>query len=141
MTFPAFGKVTSLVIASSKTGGVLLHRAYGDEERASELLQAMIESSRSDGVLGGEEAEGRTSECFTSCFEGHNIVFQRVSDVLVYCSGNREQNHARLAKVIESFLLLLVDAFKKSVTEERILKNYAKVCALVEDVLNEGIVQ
>ncbi len=50
----AFGKVTSLVVASSSTGGILLARLY-EPDLASErgpLLEALLEAARAEGALG-----------------------------------------------------------------------------------------
>ncbi len=66
-----------------------------------------------------------------------NLVFQKVSDLVVFCTGTRDQNHARVAKVIECFLLCLIEVLKKNITEERIVKNYAKVCVVLDEILNE----
>ena len=105
-----------------------------------------MESARIEGILGGQEAEeGTLSECYTSTYRQgqtkrttHNLVFQRVSDLVLFCTGTKELSHARVAKVMECFLVCLTEQFsKKAISEERVVKNYAKVCMVVEEVINE----
>ena len=138
-----FGRITSVVIASSLTGGILLERVYDPKlsTEMEELLKAFLDSAEVEGLLGTEEEEGKLSECCTSSYKKHNIVFQRISNVVLFCTGTLDQNHARVAKVIECFLLCLIDALRKEVTEERIVKNYAKVCLALDEILVEGIVE
>lgn len=147
----AFGRITSLVVASSGTGDVVLERYYdpvlnSDERERGELVRVLVESARIEGILGGQEAEeGTLSECYTSTYRQgqtkrttHNLVFQRVSDLVLFCTGTKELSHARVAKVMECFLVCLTEQFsKKAISEERVVKNYAKVCMVIEEVINE----
>ena len=147
----AFGTITSLVIASSGTGDVVLERYYdpvlnSDERERGELVRVLVESARIEGILGGQEAEeGTLSECYTSTYRQgqtkrttHNLVFQRVSDLVLFCTGTKELSHARVAKVMECFLVCLTEQFsKKAISEERVVKNYAKVCMVIEEMINE----
>ena len=132
-----------MVIASSKTGGVLLERLWlKGEGEGKELVQASLECAKVEGILGGSEGEGKASECYTSTYKSHNLVFQRISDVVLFCSGTRDKNHARVAKTMKLFLASLGEQAlnKKAITEERVVKNYEKVCAISEDIVGEGVV-
>ena len=147
----AFGTITSLVVASAGTGDVVLERYYdpvlnSDERERGELVRVLVESARIEGILGGQEAEeGTLSECYTSTYRQgqtkrttHNLVFQRVSDLVLFCTGTKELSHARVAKVMECFLVCLTEQFsKKAISEERVVKNYAKVCMVIEEMINE----
>jgi len=130
------------VIASSETGGVLLERVWlKGEGEGKELVQASLECAKVEGILGGSEGEGKASDCYTSTYKSHNLVFQRISDVVLFCSGTRDKNHARVAKTMKLFLASLGELLnKKAITEERVVKNYAKVCAISEEIVGEGVV-
>jgi hypothetical protein len=146
----AFGGISTVVLASSRKGGILLERMYdaGLAEHKEAVLRDFVQSAELEGLIcAAEDAsiqQQTESQAFTSLYKKHNLVFQKIpdSDVILFCSGNLDQNHARVANVIECFLSCLVEVLnKKSVTEDRIIKNYSKVCLLLDEILNEGIVK
>ena len=141
----SFGRISSVVLVSSQTGGVILARFYDPqlEQYKREVLRDFLQAADVENLVGSTESqEDGSSECYTSLYQKHNLVFQRISDVVVFCSGTKDQSHARVAKVIENFVFCLIEGvLKKSITEDRIIKNYAKVCLLLDEILNEGIVQ
>ena len=144
----AFGGGISTVVLASRKGGVLLERIYDPElaDHRQATLRDFIQSAELEGLIcaNQEGDDSASEEAFTSLYKRHNLVFQRIpeSDVVLFCSGKLDQNHARVASVIECFLFCLIEVLnRKSVTEDRIIKNYSKVCLLLDEMLNEVSVE
>ncbi|KAK9842304.1 hypothetical protein WJX81_005560 [Elliptochloris bilobata] len=126
------GRVQALIIATAN-GHVLLERFY---ERFSNLDRADIRVACQQALekdLGTPEAES------VSRFRGAAVVSRTEGDLVYYAVGTGEYDELTLAEALRGLAAALREAMRKAPSEAVLLDHYARLCLVVDEVVQEGV--
>ncbi|KAK9810121.1 hypothetical protein WJX72_005088 [[Myrmecia] bisecta] len=130
------GRIQALVVATT-SGSVVYERFYArlsDLEKA-DLRSAFYKASEPALATAQDEAE------FAARYKAGALVFKLEADLLFYLLGTGEYDELNLAEALRALVGALRDTLKRQPTEALLFDNYGKLCLVVDELINEGILE
>ncbi|DBA87000.1 TPA: hypothetical protein ACH3X2_000380 [Trebouxia sp. C0005] len=129
------GRIQCFLIATT-TGSVVYERFYlrfTDVEKAD--IRAAFQRA-SEFLITGASDESE----FADRYKAGSIALRLEGDIVFYALGTGEYDELNLAETIRAISLGLRDTLKKP-TEAALFDNYGRLCMVVDEVINEGILE
>ncbi|KAL0037359.1 hypothetical protein WJX79_003804 [Trebouxia sp. C0005] len=108
-----------------------------DRATASQLSRSQTAFQRaSEFLITGASDESE----FADRYKAGSIALRLEGDIVFYALGTGEYDELNLAETIRAISLGLRDTLKKP-TEAALFDNYGRLCMVVDEVINEGILE
>lgn len=128
------GRIHCFLVATR--GGDVVYERFFD--RFSELEKADVRSALS--LATGNVRFTAEEQDFVAPYKAARFAFMPVADVVFYLLGSGEYDEIGLVEVLRTIIQALREVLGKP-TAAVLLDKYAKLCLVVDEVLNEGILE
>lgn len=129
------GRIQCFLIATA-TGSVVYERFYlrfSDVEKGD--IRAAFQRASETALPGAlDESE------FADRYKAGTIALRLEGDIVFYALGTGEYDELNLAETIRAVSIGLRDTIRKP-TEAALFDNYGRVCMVIDEVINEGILE
>lgn len=130
-----FGRIHCFLVAT-KNGDVVYERyydAYTELDKAE--IRAAFQQAADNVNLAADDQD------FVASFKGGCIVLIPENDVVFYCLSSGEYDELATSELLRLIVTALSRTIGKPPTESVIFQNYAKVCLVVDEIINEGMIE
>eukprot|EP00877_Chromochloris_zofingiensis_P011951 jgi/Chrzof1/7009/Cz02g07150.t1 len=130
-----FGRVHCFLVAT-KSGQVVYERYY---DRYTELDKAEIRAAFQQAT---EQVNlANDNHDFVGAFRGGCFVLIPATDLVFYALGSGEYDEMALASLLRVIMLAIADVVGKPPTESVFFEKYARICVVIDEVINEGMIE
>ncbi|CAL5229723.1 g13100 [Coccomyxa viridis] len=127
------GRIQCVLIATTGSN-IVYERFY---ERFTDIEKADIRHSFQQTQ---SQLTQSTTECIGRCRAAATVAYAK-GDLVYHAAGTGEYDELALAVILRFLVSGLHDALRKAPSEAVLLDNYARVCVIISEIINEGVLE